>query len=54
MSTPDNDIHATNEGNDGFVWSQRVRVLYAALLAAVIALALVAPAFAGGAVGFGK
>ena len=54
MSTPNNDTTTTNEGHDGFVWSQRLRVVYALLLAAVFALALAAPAFAEGAIGFGK
>ena len=54
MSTPRNDTNTTNEGHDGFVWSQRLRVVYALLLAAVFALAIAAPAFAEGAIGFGK
>ena len=54
MSTPNNDTTTTNEGHDGFVWSQRLRVVYALVLAAVIALAVVMPAFAEGAVAFGK
>ena len=49
-----NEIPATNEAHDGFVWSQYVRVGYALVLAAGIAFALAAPALAAGAVGFGK
>ncbi len=49
-----NESTPTNEAHDGFVWSQYVRVGYAVALAAIVALALAAPTFAAGAVGFGK
>lgn len=54
MSTPNNDTTTTNEGHDGFVWSQRLRVVYALLLAVMITLAIATPAFAEGAIGFCK
>ncbi len=55
MNTSDSDITPTaNEGHDGFVWSNYLRLGYAFLLAAVVAFSLAAPALAEGAVGFGK
>ena len=49
-----NNEPGTDEGHDGFVWSQRARAVYAVLLALALALAVAAPTLAAGEFFFGK
>jgi hypothetical protein len=47
MFNNSDDQNKSNNGNDGFVWSQRVSVLFGVVIALALAVARFAPILAG-------
>ncbi len=53
MTNNAQDTNNGNNGNDGFVWSQRLTVIAGTVIALVAAAAAFAPVLAGGIGSFG-